>query len=228
MKNQKIIIVFLAVLVVIGGAWFLTRDKSELKDANDAAQVENENVEVVEESEENIEEEDTNDASTSDEESDPEDLSEEDVSKDEKPEADIKAGSPAPDFTVENLAGDTVSLSDYQGKIVILNFWATWCGFCDQEMPDLDRFNNDFEDVAVVAVDVMEERPIVADYIEKGGYDFDVVLDLDGEIARTYLIGGYPTSYFIEEDGTLIGRVVGPLEYDKMVEIIESIKAERE
>ena len=133
----------------------------------------------------------------------------------------------APEFTLENLDGEQVSLSDYKGKIVFLNFWATWCGFCVKEMPDLDKFDKEHEEVVVLAVDVMEEEGKVREYIEEGGYDFDVALDLDGQISRDYLVSAYPTSYFIETDGTLIGRVAGLLEYDQMLEILDSIKSDR-
>lgn len=147
--------------------------------------------------------------------------------QDNEPISDIKPGAPAPDFTLKTLDGDTVSLSDYQGKIVLLNFWATTCGYCVQEMPDLDKLNKEYEDVVVLAVDVMEKEDKVREFIEDGGYDFDVALDLDGQVAMTYLIPGFPTSYFIEEDGTLIRTIVGMLEYDKMVWIIENIKSQR-
>lgn len=221
MKNQKIFLIILALLVVVAGVWFVSRDK---EDPVDEVAIENDNEEEI--VDDNVENQDE----TSEDNSQDQVEAEEDTSNDEQAEeveADIKAGSPAPDFTVENLQGETVSLSDYKGKIVLLNFWATWCGFCVQEMPDLNKLNNEFEDVAVLAVDVMEEKSIVSEYIEEGGYDFDVVLDLEGEVARTYLVSAYPTTYFIEEDGTLIGRVAGMLEYDTMVEIIESIKSDR-
>ncbi len=234
MNNQKIILIVLALLLVGGGVWFVARDNEEVgsgleEEANEEVlDPEDENKEdpVDEElgEDESVAEEDPNDDQTSGENNDRDDQRAEEG---EEVEADIKAGSPAPDFTVESLDGQAVSLSDYMGKIVLLNFWATWCTFCDQEMPDLDKLDKEFEDVEVLAVDVMEEKAIVEDYIEEGGYEFDVVLDIEGEIARTYLVSGYPTSYFIEEDGTLIGRVVGPLEYDMMVDIIEQIKAER-
>lgn len=232
MNKQKIVLIVLALVLVVGGVWFVARDKEEAgsgleEDGNevvlDAADENGEDDPTDEQvgEDENHIEEDTTGQDQASEENNTDDQEGEEV------EADIKAGSPAPDFTVERLDGETVSLSDYKGKIVLLNFWATWCGYCDQEMPDLDKFNKEFEDVEVLAVDVMEEKSIVEDYIEEGGYDFDVVLDIEGEIARTYLVSGYPTSYFIEEDGTLIGRVVGPLEYDMMVDIIGQIKAER-
>ncbi len=213
MKKEKVLLIILAFLVVLGGVLFFTRDdKREVSDNSDGV--------IVGEEDEDI-----------DKPKDQEFIAGEDEAEDEgestETTAEIARDKPAPDFTLTNLDGESVSLSDYQGRIVLLNFWATWCGFCDKEMPDLKRLNAEYEDVVVLAVDVMEEEGIVREYIDKGGYDFDVVLDLDGEVAKTYLVSAFPTSYFIEEDGTLIGAVSGMLEYDQMVKIIENIKAER-
>ena len=138
---------------------------------------------------------------------------------------DIAVDSPAPDFTLTDLNGEEVSLSDYKGKIVFLNFWATWCVYCDMEMPDLDKIDKENDDVVVLAVNVMEDKKTVEPYITKGGYEFDVVLDTDGEISRNYLIRPLPTSYFIDAEGILLGRIEGMLKYDQMVSIIEDIRS---
>lgn len=147
------------------------------------------------------------------------------VAPDEKPvAAEIATGKPAPDFTLKNLSGEDVSLSDYKGKIVLLNFWATWCTYCDKEMPDLQKLDKENDDLVVLAVDVMEDKAIVEDYIKEGGYDFEVVLDTDGEIAKTYVVGGYPTSYFIDEEGLLIGAVPGMMTYEQMIGVMDKIR----
>ena len=150
------------------------------------------------------------------------DENEEDIGEEEGSE--IGVGKLAPDFTLKNLEGEEVSLSDYRGKIVFLNFWATWCPFCDKEMPDLNKLDAENEDVVVLAVDVMEDKKLVEDYIEKGGYDFQVVLDEDGQIAMKYLINPLPTTYFIDEEGILLGRIEGMLTWAHMNEILENIR----
>lgn len=223
MKKENILLILLGLLVILGGAFMLTRDKVEVNDgdvADDEIIEDSSNDAVVEEPPEEVaEDEVTEDETIEDENTEGETT--------EEGESDIQVDAPAPDFTLENLKGENVSLSDYEGKIVMLNFWGTWCGFCVKEMPDLDKINNEYDDVAVLAVDVEEDREKVKKYIEDGGYEFDVVLDTKGEIARKYLVGNFPTTYFIEEDGTLIGRIEGMLEYDRIVNIIENIKAER-
>ena len=133
----------------------------------------------------------------------------------------------APDFTLKNLQGEEVSLSDYRGKIVLINFWATWCTWCDKEMPDLQRLKDENDDLIVLAVDVMEDKETVEKYIEEGEYDFEVVLDEDGNVSQTYMVGGFPTSYFVDKDGILLGGVPGAMTYDDMVKILESIREEK-
>lgn len=230
MGTQKTFIIILALVVILGGIWFVARDKGEVEDDNEVL-VEDETIDNDENNEDVVENEETtaNDNTENQDSQDNEDPDEAVSSnEDENVEStDIEVGKPAPDFTLKNLDGESVSLSDYEGKIVLLNFWATWCVYCDIEMPDLNKLNDEFDDVVVLAVDVMEDKQTVKDYIEEGGYDFDVVLDTEGEVAQTYLVSAFPTSYFIEHDGTVIGAVPGMLEYDQMVEIIDKIKENR-
>ncbi|OZV10913.1 alkyl hydroperoxide reductase [Tissierella sp. P1] len=141
-------------------------------------------------------------------------------------EFDIAVGKESPDFTLKNLDGEEVSLSDYRGKIVLINFWATWCTWCDKEMPDLQKLDDENDDLVVLAVDVMEKQDVVKEYIDNGKYDFEVVLDEDGEIARTYLVSGFPTSYFVDEEGVLLGGVPRAMTYEEMTSVLESIREE--
>lgn len=152
----------------------------------------------------------------------------EDIEKAKEDETtEIVYGELAPDFTLENLEGEKVSLSDYRGKIVLINFWATWCKFCDIEMPDLNEINNNNEDVVVLAVDVMEEKSKVKKYIEEGRYDFEVVLDTKGDIAQNYLISSFPTTYSVDKEGVLIQGVPGMLTKPQMEQIIENIRGKK-
>lgn len=139
-------------------------------------------------------------------------------------EYDIAVGKLAPDFTLKNLDGEEVSLSDYKDKIVLINFWATWCVFCDKEMPDMQILSEENDDLVILAVDVMEDKKLVEDYIEKGGYDFEVVLDEKGDVAKTYLVSAFPTSYFVDKDGILLGGVPGMMTGPQMNDILESIR----
>lgn len=138
----------------------------------------------------------------------------------------LAVDKPAPDFTLYSLEGDEVALSDYKGKTVLINFWATWCTFCDKEMPDLEKLNNEYEDVVVLAVNVRENQELVNEYIDKGGYSFPVVLDIEGVIASKFLITAFPTSYFVDKEGILLGAVPGMMTYDQMESVINQIVEE--
>lgn len=122
---------------------------------------------------------------------------------------------------LKNLEGQEISLEDYRGKIVFLNFWATWCGFCDEEMPDLQRLSDENDDIVVLAVDVREEQDVVEEYINEGGYSFEVVLDTTGEVAESYYVSGLPTTYTIREDGSISRFFPGMLTYEQMEELLE-------
>lgn len=124
------------------------------------------------------------------------------------------------EILLKNLAGEEVSLEDYRGKIIFLNFWATWCPHCIDEMPDFQRLENANDDVKIIAVDVMEDQALVEDYIKEGGYDFEVVLDTEGRVANTYLISAFPTTYVIAEDGTISRWFPGRLTYEQMEELL--------
>ncbi len=137
---------------------------------------------------------------------------------------DIALGLESPDFTLTNLDGEEVSLSDYRGKIVIVNFWATWCKWCDLEMPDLNKIYTENEDIVVLAVNVMEDEQTVKKYIEEGGYEFEVVLDTEGKIASDYLVNGLPNSYFVDKDGILQFIEMGMISNEKLVNVVDAIR----
>ncbi|WP_212380951.1 TlpA family protein disulfide reductase [Alkaliphilus sp. B6464] len=149
---------------------------------------------------------------------------EDQVASQEKQVFEIEVGKEAPNFILRNLDGEEISLQDYRGKIVLINFWATWCVYCDIEMPDLQKLDKENEDLVVLAVNVMEHKETVEKYIKEGGYDFEVVLDEDGTIARTYLVGGYPASYFVDEEGIFQGAVPGMMTYEQMNQALQHIR----
>ncbi len=115
-------------------------------------------------------------------------------------------GDPAPDFTLKNLQGEEVRLSDYRGRPVLINFWATWCPPCRFEMPAIQKMYDTYKDEGfeVLAVDVEESITTVKRYIAQGGYTFPVLLDYKGEVANgPYRIRAFPTSYFVGRDGKI-------------------------
>ena len=119
------------------------------------------------------------------------------------------------DFTVESLLGDSESLNDYRGKVIFLNFWATWCGPCKAEVGEIDALNETLkdEDFMVMALSIQEKKKRVSKFMESNDIDFPVYLDSDGAVAAMYGVTGIPTTYIIAPDGTIVGRAVGPREW---------------
>lgn len=133
-------------------------------------------------------------------------------------------GNIAPGFTLKNLEGEDVNLSDYKGKHVFLNFWATWCGFCDQEMPDLQKIYEENDDIVVLAVNVMETQEEVKTYVDENGLSFPVVLDEEGMMGSLYLVRGMPTTYFINKEGVILGSIPGMLTFEQMNDVLNQMR----
>jgi peroxiredoxin len=117
----------------------------------------------------------------------------------------------APDFTLPNADGQQVSLQQYRGKVVFLNFWATWCIPCREEMPALERLHQTYQaqDLAVISIDLKETAEQVKAFFEKHSLSFPALLDQNGSVFRDYLVAGMPTTYLIGRDGTLLARGIG-------------------
>lgn len=121
-------------------------------------------------------------------------------------------GSPAPEFRLKDLSGDEVKLSNYQGKVVLLNFWATWCAPCRLEMPELQKhFEELNHDLVVVGINFAEPDEIVLSYVKELGVTFPVLLDPGGEIQELYRVRNYPTSFFIDTQGIVRIHHIGIL-----------------
>ncbi|MBI1878835.1 MAG: TlpA family protein disulfide reductase, partial [Chloroflexi bacterium] len=123
-------------------------------------------------------------------------------------------GHPAPDFALPTLDGEIVRLSDFKGKPVLLNFWATWCGPCRAEFPDFQKASVDNADTLVIiginntSTDQKDQVPA---FVEEFGATFPIVLDETGETAKAYGILGLPTSIFIDRNGNISEIFTGPI-----------------
>jgi len=137
----------------------------------------------------------------------------------------------APDFSLKDLNGNTVKLSDYKGKVVILNFWAVWCKYCKIEMPDLNELNKELakeNNAVILAVDVQESPDTVKNYLTSNGIDLKVLLDSDGSISQEYGVSGYPTTFIINKDGSLYTYISGKTDKATLLQILEKIKTEEQ
>lgn len=137
---------------------------------------------------------------------------------------------PAPDFSLTDQYGNTHTLSDYKGKTVFLNFWATWCPPCKGEMPEIQEiyeyYGENGSEVVVLGIaspDYCREKDeeTVAAFLEENGYSFPVVMDTGGLYAYTYGVSAYPTTFMIDKEGNVYGYVAGQLTREIMESIIE-------
>jgi peroxiredoxin len=123
---------------------------------------------------------------------------------------------PAPNFTLPNLDGNNVSLTDYRGKVVLLNIWATWCAPCVAEMPSMQKLYQELKDEGFLILAVsLDESGVeaVKPFVKMHKLDFPVLLDTKGEIKSLYQITGIPESFVIDKSGTIVERIVGPRDW---------------
>lgn len=118
----------------------------------------------------------------------------------------------APDFRLPDLAGKAVSLSSYKGKPVLINFWATWCDSCKEEMPALEKLANRADGrYAVVAASLDEDPAVIPPFVKKYGLTFPILL-ADRKVIAGYAVRGLPTAFLIDAEGRIARRWVGPLD----------------
>lgn len=117
----------------------------------------------------------------------------------------LQAGDPAPDFRFQDAVGQTFSLSDFRGRLVLLNFWATWCGFCVAELPYLEQIYDEWQSEALLllTIDMGESPGKVNDYIEDNEIFLPVVLDREREVAAQYRVSSIPRTLFIDKEGII-------------------------
>jgi thiol-disulfide isomerase/thioredoxin len=125
---------------------------------------------------------------------------------------------PAPDFTLEDMDEEEHTLSDLRGKVVLLNFWATWCPPCRREMPSMERLHQklDADKFKVIAVNQMEDGDHVFAYIGQLEVDpsFTILFDLDSKVSNSFSVNGLPTTYLIDKQGNIRFRAIGGREFD--------------
>jgi peroxiredoxin len=144
----------------------------------------------------------------------------------------IKDVIPAADFELQDMDEDKIKLSDYKGKVVLLNFWATWCPPCIREMPSMERLHQqvDAEGFKVIAVNQMEDSDQVFAFTGQLEVDptFEILFDKTSSVSRDYAVRGLPTTYLIDKEGRIRYRAVGGREFDhpEVIKTIEKLMAE--
>lgn len=135
----------------------------------------------------------------------------------------------APDFTVVDLNGKEVKRSDYLGKPLVINFWATWCPYCVEELPEFDEVYAEVKsDVAFLMVDVPDgQRETVekaSEFIAQNGYQFPVVYDTEANAVTNYGVRGFPTTIFIDSDGKIVSSQEGKISKELLKKNISLIQ----
>lgn len=122
------------------------------------------------------------------------------------------------DFKLKDLNGKDVSLSDFKGKKLMLNFWASWCRPCMSEMPDIQKLYNETKDsdLVILAVNLSEDKATVKSFADINKYNFTILLDSEENVGRQYTITAIPTTFFIDKEGNIISTVKGAITLEKM------------
>jgi thiol-disulfide isomerase/thioredoxin len=131
----------------------------------------------------------------------------------------------APDFSLEDLDGNIITLASLGGKNLIINFWATWCPFCVDEMPDLQKLYENYkdEDLVVIAINIQESKSRVTKFLEDEGIDLPILLDEKGTTAITYGANSIPLTIAVNKEGVVVAGHRGKLTYEQMEAMYEII-----
>ena len=129
----------------------------------------------------------------------------------------LPVGGPVPDFELKDLDGKTWSLDSLRGSVVLMNFWATWCGPCRLEMPSIDRLfkdNAEEENFQILTILFQDSPDNARAYFEEMGFGMPVLLDPGGSVANEYRLIGLPETFVIDKSGVLQKHYVGPVDFD--------------
>jgi thiol-disulfide isomerase/thioredoxin len=129
----------------------------------------------------------------------------------------VSIGQPAPDFELSDKSGKSYSLSSLRGKVVLVNFWATWCPPCRQEMPSMEELYKSFANegqLELLAINVEEEGPAIIDEFSKEyPHSFPVIFDLNAEVQNFYGVFKFPETFVINKQGIIVERVIGAIDW---------------
>ena len=129
-----------------------------------------------------------------------------------------RTSKPAPDFALKDIHGKPINLSQFKGKPVLINFWATWCGPCREELPSMQRLHDaprKFGDIQIIAISVDRFNiDQIHQYAKDMNLSFPILHDKDREVRKSYFVRGLPTSYLVDADGKLQGFISGARQWD--------------
>lgn len=139
----------------------------------------------------------------------------------------VAPGTAAVPFDLKSLEGRSVQLAELKGKVVLVNFWATWCGPCKEEMPAFERLRQRMDPArfALVTITTDLQRDGIKQFLTTLNVRLPVLFDEEQDVSRAYLVRALPTTVLIDRQGTLVGRAVGPREWDapKTVDLLQGM-----
>jgi cytochrome c biogenesis protein CcmG/thiol:disulfide interchange protein DsbE len=141
------------------------------------------------------------------------------------PLANLENGSLANDFELVNLDGTKTRLSDLRGKVVVVNFWATWCGPCVEEMPMFDFYAAQYPEFTMLGIDQGENAEKVGPFIKELGTTYPILLDQNSKVTESYRVSMLPTTYFIDEQGMIRFRHYGIMSQDQLSYYLKTLGA---
>lgn len=137
----------------------------------------------------------------------------------------VGKGSEAPDFTLTDLDGNDVTFKELRGKNIYLNFWASWCDPCKDEMPDIEKIHTEYKDkdLVVLTINTGEDKESVKKFMEASGYTFQVLLDSNLDVARIYKTSNIPVSLFVNKEGKIVEKKEGLMTGAEMKKAVEQL-----
>ena len=146
-----------------------------------------------------------------------------------RPAAPVRVGGPAPDFTLPKLDGGDVSLKDYRGRVVVVNFWATWCPPCVEEMPSLVAFAEQMEPsgVTVLGVSVDHDAGALRQFVAKYGVKYPIAQDMQQRVSAQFGTFKYPETYIIDKNGMISEKLIGVVNWQdpRTISLVRNIAA---
>lgn len=217
-KNKILLIVGIVFVVLMAGAYFLYNELSADVERNVLSE-QTETDTNIDESEEDSKGEEAGNSTESE-------------SEGSQEESDEEAKMQAPDFTVYDIEGNAVNLSDFIGKPTIVNFWASWCGPCKSEMPDFEAaYQEQGEEIHFLIVNMTdgyrETLETASAYVDEQGFTFPVYYDTDGSAETTYGVSSIPMTYFLDAEGCIVAYAKGMINAETIQRGIDMIFGER-